>query len=132
MIFLRINFLKTQALLQESQTHKCLPQLIGFTLHLNKFIIGQVPGISTKKDLIYLMDVISNSDLTSGTVHTEDTKKAPTKQLNKSAESVYLGTLVTDKWKWQDTSPVMSVIVQSTKSQLICKTVNTHNIYPSI
>lgn len=116
-------------LLQESQTHKYL--LIDFTLHLNKLIIGQVSGISTKKDLIYLMDVISNSDLTSWIVCTEDRKKKA-KQPNKSAESVDLDPLVTDKWKWQDTSPVMSVIVQSTKSQLICKTVNTHNIYPSI
>lgn len=105
---------------------------MGFTLYLNKLVIGQVSGISAKKDLTYLMDVISNSDLTSWIVHTEDRKKPKAKQHNKSAESVDLDTLVTDKWKWQDTSPVMSVIVQSTKSQLICKTVNTHNIYPSI
>lgn len=80
------------------------------------------------------MDVISNSDLTSWIVHTEDIKKKkkPKQQPNKNSESIDLDTLFTDKWKWQDTSPVMSVIVQSTESQLICKTVNTHNIYPSI
>jgi len=36
-------------------------------------------------------------------------------------------TFITDEWKRQDTSPVMSVIVQSTKSQIICKAINTHN-----
>lgn len=78
------------------------------------------------------MDVISNSDLTSWIVHTEDIKKNPKLQPQKNAESIDLDTLLTDKWKWQNTSPVMNVIVQSTESQLICKTVNTHNIYPSI
>lgn len=79
-------------LLQESQAHKCLSQLIGFTLHLHKFITGPVSGISIKKDLfVYLIDVISNSDLTSWTVHTEDIKKKnPNKNPTKMQNQVIL------------------------------------------
>lgn len=66
-------------LLQESQTQICLPQLIGFTLHLNKVITGQVSEVSIRKDLlIYKVDVISNADLISFIVHTENIKKTQT------------------------------------------------------
>lgn len=66
-------------LLQESQTQICLPQLIGFTLHLNKVITGQVSEVSIRKDLlIYKVDVISNADLISFIVHTENIKKPQT------------------------------------------------------
>lgn len=61
-------------------------------------------GISIRKDLfIYLVDVISNSDLTSRIVLTEDIKN-PKQQPNKNAESVDLDTFITDRWKWQDKS----------------------------
>jgi len=52
-----------QGCLHESLTQICLPQLIGFTLHLNKLTTDQVSETSIRKDLLtYIGDATSNAD----------------------------------------------------------------------